>query len=217
MLWELQRISTSHLFKPTNTFWLRHTWEAVSVKLKEERLCWVSRRHRGRRGCKYSWPSCQRAAPLCCLLSLHWSLIHGIHVQWPPSLTSIMKEEVPFSPTCLMSVPPEEGSMLISPYILGFLHPLHHRMHNAGWKTFWRSFLHTLHFMICISVAVVADWNLRFWCPCFINLPWLYLPTNLREVSVWTSFSVQKCKSCVHVKISQCDGWGNRSFCSCTT
>lgn len=67
-------------------------------------------RQRERQGCKYSWPSCQRAVPLRWLLSLHWSLIHDIHVQWPPCLTSIMWEELPFLPPAWCQFLQETGA-----------------------------------------------------------------------------------------------------------
>lgn len=67
-------------------------------------------RHRGRPCCKYSCWSCQHAGPLCWLLSLHWSLIHGIHVQWPPSLTSIMWEELLFIQPAPCRFLQEEGA-----------------------------------------------------------------------------------------------------------
>lgn len=164
-------------------------------KLKEERLCWVSHRHREGRGCKYSWPSCQRAVPLCWLLSLHWSLIHDIHVQWPPRLTSIMGEDVPFLPPAWCQFLQETGACW-SPYILGFLYPLHHYMHIAGCETFWRSFLRTLHFfsLWCSESLCSQGLKCKFLMSLFPEIC-LCLATNLREVNVWTSLSAQKCKS----------------------
>lgn len=151
-----------------------------------ERLCWVSCRHRGRRGCKYSWLSCQRAAPLCWLLSLHWSLIHDIHVQWPPSLTSIMREEVPFSPTCLMSVSPGEGRMLIPPTSWALCTPFMIVCTMQNWEPSW-----TLYISLWYSLVSLQSQSV--WCPCFINLPWLYLLTHLRS------------ENCMNAKISW---WG---------
>lgn len=77
------------------------------------------RRCKERQSCKYSWWSWQHPAPLHWLLSLHWSLIHDFHVRWPPCLTSIMWEDVPFLLACLMSVLPGDRGMLITPHIPG--------------------------------------------------------------------------------------------------